>query len=139
MQPQGRSRFIPAYAGNAREAVLSAVQDAVHPRIRGERAVRLHLHVMAGGSSPHTRGTLLAARNGVPELRFIPAYAGNAPPPPQTPPARAVHPRIRGERLKQENKLMLEVGSSPHTRGTHEVDGIDSSVTRFIPAYAGNA
>ena len=31
------ARFIPAYAGNANPVVLTALFDAVHPRIRGER------------------------------------------------------------------------------------------------------
>ena len=53
-----RTRFIPAYAGNAFNR-------------RNENGVNR-------GSSPHTRGTLLLLINESFKSRFIPAYAGNA-------------------------------------------------------------
>ena len=52
-----RSRFIPAYAGNALLSVDSTTAKPVHPRIRGERAIAKSRCVSAIGSSPHTRGT----------------------------------------------------------------------------------
>ena len=51
--------------------------------------------------------------------RFIPAYAGNAPFGWSSTGEKAVHPRIRGERLILKIDSPLGVGSSPHTRGTH--------------------
>ena len=51
------ARFIPAYAGNAQCSVFRSIEDAVHPRIRGERQY-VHQDVdVTVGSSPHTRGT----------------------------------------------------------------------------------
>ena len=135
----GLGRFIPAYAGNARERSSDARPETVHPRIRGERDCAGPAIPMRIGSSPHTRGTpRLRHRPDVPQ-RFIPAYAGNAQ-------ARAgldrllpVHPRIRGEREFLQHHQATGEGSSPHTRGTPRPASGNHHDRRFIPAYAGNA
>ena len=92
-----------------------------------------------GGSSPHTRGTLLACLAGRPVVRFIPAYAGNALPPLLAALGRTVHPRIRGERPSVRATTNVTNGSSPHTRGTPGRNDWRCTRERFIPAYAGNA
>ncbi len=51
------SRFIPACAGNTRQAALIAEIDAVHPRVCGEHTTRFLLINGADGSSPRVRGT----------------------------------------------------------------------------------
>ena len=75
---QHYSRFIPAYAGNARPAYNVPGSIAVHPRIRGERMPLGRLMVGGFGSSPHTRGTPPVQPKYFAPTRFIPAYAGNA-------------------------------------------------------------
>ena len=75
-----RERFIPAYAGNARQEKRSTHFRSVHPRIRGERRQGFNPPIQCGGSSPHTRGTHLWSGQVVRQNRFIPAYAGNATP-----------------------------------------------------------
>ena len=135
----GQPRFIPAYAGNAAGRESRACPRTVHPRIRGERALRGLEHLAEHGSSPHTRGTpgfLHYVRH---FHRFIPAYAGNAPRTRAIPGSSSVHPRIRGERTKEEFTPFVESGSSPHTRGTRVARLHDAVMIRFIPAYAGNA
>ena len=115
-------RFIPAYAGNACSPCRSHAPRPVHPRIRGERALRGLEHLAEHGSSPHTRGTpgfLHYVRH---FHRFIPAYAGNAPRTRAIPGSSSVHPRIRGERTKEEFTPFVESGSSPHTRGTPRLE-----------------
>ena len=113
------SRFIPAYAGNAPFLAAPVLAFSVHPRIRGERWMGLGLLLVLTGSSPHTRGTLISFEGNTRNIRFIPAYAGNAGWEKHTDPMRTVHPRIRGER-----------------RGP---SSCPCSASRFIPAYAGNA
>ena len=115
----GAARFIPAYAGNAWAANHWPMAVAVHPRIRGERACQTPHGRIWSGSSPHTRGTLQLPRKGNHDLRFIPAYAGNA----------------QGHLIGFTDTN----GSSPHTRGTPVASGQSGRPTRFIPAYAGNA
>ena len=51
----------------------------------------------------------------------------------------SVHPRIRGERVKASSMNSKPAGSSPHTRGTHDIEAHWRFHYRFIPAYAGNA
>ena len=71
-------RFIPAYAGNAAARRLRPGPSSVHPRIRGERPLSEQQLTDDNGSSPHTRGTLIVACVHLGQIRFIPAYAGNA-------------------------------------------------------------
>ena len=74
---------------------------------------------ITSGSSPHVRGTLIAAKPGRQVPRFIPACAGNASDP------LAV--------------TVLLTGSSPHVRGTLSLASAIPGFHRFIPACAGNA
>ena len=133
------NRFIPAYAGNARCLCSQRTPAPVHPRIRGERRVRRPAADLCGGSSPHTRGTRGQHHSASDGLRFIPAYAGNALGRIDQPEDGPVHPRIRGERHLELNMNNIELGSSPHTRGTRIDADRYRPNTRFIPAYAGNA
>ena len=135
----GSTRFIPAYAGNARRARRPFGPRPVHPRIRGERCVRHATTCCTYGSSPHTRGTRCGHRYRAWYGRFIPAYAGNAILNENTRLYSAVHPRIRGERFRRSLILLVNCGSSPHTRGTLQAALDQVHRPRFIPAYAGNA
>ena len=112
------SRFIPAYAGNAVRASVCAVLMAVHPRIRGERAINRAVVKTLRGSSPHTRGTHSCSGKLARCSRFIPAYAGNAWRGLGLCVPLTVHPRIRGERTWGMITPSGWAGSSPHTRGT---------------------
>ena len=72
-------------------------------------------------------------------VRFIPAWAGNASRS-TTPPWRlAVHPRVGGERSSAASNSALMAGSSPRGRGTLVVRDGGGPSLRFIPAWAGNA
>ena len=137
--PSTRSRFIPAYAGNAPFGGSSTGEKAVHPRIRGERCHRHDSPVTIVGSSPHTRGTLAEHHRYDAGRRFIPAYAGNAATGLGRCAPTAVHPRIRGERAANHYGDKKRGGSSPHTRGTRPSGVQNRPYKRFIPAYAGNA
>ena len=135
----GRLRFIPACAGNAPPCSSPRTPMPVHPRMRGERRIRSQTLASLFGSSPHARGTLLYKLLGRPQLRFIPACAGNAPP---LHPGRQkvpVHPRMRGERGWPTQSTSPLCGSSPHARGTRCRLGPVADTGRFIPACAGNA
>ncbi len=109
-----------------------------HPRTRGEHSGPRPGSTSGPGSSPHTRGTRDGEeRHGV-DFRLIPAHAGNT--------ARGVapgapgpaHPRTRGEHAPVNGDVPVEVGSSPHTRGTPGDVHRDPAKDRLIPAHAGN-
>ena len=90
-------------------------------------------------SSPHARGTLAHLLPSADELRFIPAWAGNARCPVAAETSSTVHPRIRGERRAFHVLAHNLGGSSPHARGTRSVFKTVLHRDRFIPACAGNA
>ena len=111
-------RFIPACAGNAREQCRRGRLRSVHPRMRGERALTIGGAVLAAGSSPHARGTRLRRDRAALVARFIPACAGNARLTGSEARRTAVHPRMRGERVRCLKPCSTGIGSSPHARGT---------------------
>ncbi len=114
-----RSRFIPARAGNAQEAV--------------------RLGLRSSGSSPRVRGTPGQCCQAGRADRFIPARAGNAGGAPFRPGGRSVHPRACGERPQDELVVLADFGSSPRVRGTRSAPARRHRPRRFIPARAGNA
>ena len=132
-------RFIPACAGNAPGHPGPVPGVPVHPRMRGERTGAARLNVIAGGSSPHARGTRWSRLTNRPNPRFIPACAGNAFSAEIVHRLRPVHPRMRGERMKRPSAYHSRTGSSPHARGTPDVRWSGRGRFRFIPACAGNA
>ncbi len=69
-------------------------------------------------TAPHARGTLSTVHNNVVLCRFIPACAGNAVAASLLCLSFPVHPRMRGERNALRPVTALDLGSSPHARGT---------------------
>ena len=132
-------RFILACAGNACAGRPRLPQSAVHPRMCGECLPAASTASILIGPSPHVRGTRIRPVQERPCARFIPACAGNASLIGQGLPSMTVHPRIRGERTRNQTVTTQLHGSSPHTRGTRHPSPGSSRPGRFIPAYAGNA
>ncbi len=71
-------RFIPAYAGNSQILKPNLQPQPVHPRVCGEQPRCVDCFTCSFGSSPRMRGTEGMFGLGIPEDRFIPAYAGNS-------------------------------------------------------------
>ena len=132
------ARFIPAHAGNTRSTTSRCPHTPVHPRSRGEHTMQSKYPTTAIGSSPLTRGTPGAGTPGLPDLRFIPAHAGNTRCSPSTRQPQSVHPRSRGEHVLSNGRIRYAVGSSPLTRGTRPAAPGRRRLFRFIPAHAGN-
>src|SRR5690606_31637806 len=97
-QAAGRTRFIPACAGNVRPVPSSLASNPVHPRVRGERTSESSDRPPGSGSSPRARGTCVEVRANLLVVRFIPACAGNVGIWRTPTSTRSVHPRVRGER-----------------------------------------
>ncbi len=132
-------RFIPAWAGNRPFKAAEFWQDAVHPRMGGEQALKLGLSISVPGSSPHGRGTVAAGPAGGGSRRFIPAWAGNRLSSPAGEVGSSVHPRMGGEQALLALISRTADGSSPHGRGT-VMEAKGSFIRhRFIPAWAGNS
>ena len=72
------------------------------------------------------------------DLRIIPAFAGNTFLPVLPNPPREDHPRFRGEHILSHSLIRSVIGSSPLSRGTLGKSFRRSSLSRIIPAFAGN-
>ena len=90
------------------------------------------------GLSPLARGTRQVVRALPPEMRFIPAGAGNTVPRWRRYFLSPVYPRWRGEHSLIRQLEEARAGLSPLARGTHFFTDFDSGKWRFIPAGAGN-
>src|SRR5690606_40308234 len=73
--PQQHGRFIPADAGNGREAMGERWLCAVYPRGCGERLFQRLSGFVLLGLSPRMRGTAVPIRTPRLHSRFIPADA----------------------------------------------------------------
>ena len=108
-----------------------------HPRSRGEND-RVEQHGRwTGGSSPLTRGKLIAACAGAAPEGLIPAHAGKTPCVLGTASDGPAHPRSRGENNLPGLVHADDGGSSPLTRGKLDDEVTGEAVGGLIPAHAG--
>ena len=137
--PLGGPRgIIPAYAGSTSDGPGKASSSSDHPRIRGEHFQFGGGVVVAGGSSPHTRGAQDTRKGALLLWRIIPAYAGSTETTLRWRHSPPDHPRIRGEHYAAHKVAIETGGSSPHTRGARDVTEIQTGGGGIIPAYAGS-
>ena len=130
-------RFTPAYAGKIVNDLPPSWNVRVHPRIRGEDQTCRPPSAGSPGSPPHTRGRSGLPQSGSDAEGFTPAYAGKMPSGMPRTRRGKVHPRIRGEDLRESPSKSAWDGSPPHTRGRLNSSGISIGNARFTPAYAG--
>ena len=69
----------PACAGKSKLAINSVGIGADHPRMRGEKSVRVRLRGANEGSPPHARGKAICDSTDYPALGITPACAGKSP------------------------------------------------------------
>ena len=135
---RGTHRCIPAHAGNGPPVLSRAWSLSVHPRACGERLAGFRAILSPAGASPRMRGTALLLRLELPQVRCIPAHAGNGPSTKASMPPTAVHPRACGERPTRICSMRPTSGASPRMRGTGTGTRPDPARCRCIPAHAGN-
>ena len=131
-------RLIPARAGNTWSLRRERNSLAAHPRSRGEHCDVPRVHDGFSGSSPLARGTQSERGVGLIGWRLIPARAGNTRFSGLRDPARAAHPRSRGEHGWAAWLRLFLSGSSPLARGTRSCRYGSHQCLRLIPARAGN-
>ena len=73
---RGAARLIPAHAGKTAPPEREGPGAKAHPRSRGENPVFVYRTDLGCGSSPLTRGKLLARLDSGIGERLIPAHAG---------------------------------------------------------------
>ena len=109
--------IIPALAGNTANRHHGRRRSWDHPRSRGEYGAQRMEALTAAGSSPLSRGILLAIRRLGPTIRIIPALAGNTVPATTSRASATDHPRSRGEYYLVTPGPQPPKGSSPLSRG----------------------
>ena len=75
-QDRHHHRLIPAHAGKTPPPATKRPPSTAHPRSRGENKTPFVSHVHTNGSSPLTRGKLIAGDRCRVRVRLIPAHAG---------------------------------------------------------------
>ena len=131
-------RIIPALAGNTSNSLQIATSVPDHPRSRGEYRVAPILRFVFPGSSPLSRGILAKRSTSILSIRIIPALAGNTISLLTGILFYQDHPRSRGEYESHYTVVPSAYGSSPLSRGIHNVMDADTVKQRIIPALAGN-
>ena len=110
--------LIPARAGNTSNHVQAASETGAHPRSRGEHKRRSWRFMSGQGSSPLARGTRWTSLPSTSPAGLIPARAGNTHSGRGARGRRRAHPRSRGEHEAEDERHLLDSGSSPLARGT---------------------
>ena len=129
--------LIPAHAGKTSWISPTSWPGWAHPRSRGENSDLLLGLQSDPGSSPLTRGKHPGLATPITATRLIPAHAGKTDWRQLNPMRAAAHPRSRGENRLAAAQPHAGSGSSPLTRGKHEVLDKDAAARGLIPAHAG--
>ena len=135
----------PLTRGKPTTPAANPASSAAHPRSRGENRASLPAAWGMPGSSPLTRGKQVhAVRRRLGRgfgLRvvagLIPAHAGKTRVIGGPPRRLRAHPRSRGENRVGLRRNTCARGSSPLTRGKHDLRRHDQDQTGLIPAHAG--
>ncbi len=130
-------RFTPACAGTGGRRPRGSFPASVHPRVRGDRVRVSEFSETFSGSPPRARGQGTHRRHAGRRPRFTPACAGTGRPFPDAASWRAVHPRVRGDRLEPDENREEPTGSPPRARGQGLGVRLGLRVHRFTPACAG--
>ena len=111
--------IIPAHAGTTRQGAYTHALYWDHPRSRGDYLQIRQLSPVRLGSSPLTRGLLLALIVSPDSTGIIPAHAGTTVVLYPFPACYRDHPRSRGDYRCTRSREEKVPGSSPLTRGLH--------------------
>ena len=130
-------RLIPAHAGKTSTPDFGSGHLGAHPRSRGENAAHDCLAPGGSGSSPLTRGKLEQLHPGLVTARLIPAHAGKTTYRAGVQLTARAHPRSRGENHIVQQVRLIDVGSSPLTRGKRAHFSAGRRGSGLIPAHAG--
>ena len=106
--------------------------------MRGEQGAFAPCFIVALGSPPLARGTVLFARAISCGDRITPACAGNSIPMKRSYVKVGDHPRLRGEQTAVHLFSFLRLGSPPLARGTESIQRNRSYTLGITPACAGN-
>ena len=131
------SGSIPAYAGEPHMAVRPSPPVAVYPRVCGGTPDWAWVYRSQHGLSPRMRGNPPGRRPAIELWRSIPAYAGEPAPHAFYAATGRVYPRVCGGTHRADDRRLNCGGLSPRMRGNPSYCRRHISISRSIPAYAG--
>ena len=137
LQDRERAGIIPAHAGLTVSIVLDKTTKWDHPRACGAHMAVGTAVLLAQGSSPRMRGSLLRGTAMPAALGIIPAHAGLTLLRPIKGLTQGDHPRACGAHSIASAQISALSGSSPRMRGSQEYLDILLVVVGIIPAHAG--
>ena len=135
--PAGRSRSIPAHAGEPRSKTARRSRSRVYPRACGGTPSVNRALYSNQGLSPRMRGNRLLRGYGTAKTRSIPAHAGEPDSIPRRPSWRRVYPRACGGTVIAGAGVSVMAGLSPRMRGNRAKRDARRAQAGSIPAHAG--
>ena len=133
----GHGRIIPAPAGEPCSWRTLWRDDPVYPRVGGGTLLDVDISGDTKGLSPRGRGNPNGGVRHVPEMRSIPAWAGEPICVPSSSTTARVYPRVGGGTKVVRDGDQSDIGLSPRGRGNPSMMPISSMTARSIPAWAG--
>ena len=127
----------PAYAGKRMRPKSAYTPQRDHPRLCGEKFMRLFLCLTQWGSPPPMRGKVCETMKFIPSSRITPAYAGKSCFVASSVYSQTDHPRLCGEKGNWKTRSEQLLGSPPPMRGKVAPSTPKRKIMRITPAYAG--
>ena len=131
------TRITPACAGKRAIWYLSIWMKWDHPRVCGEKSVRLSAVWCTPGSPPRVRGKVPLDTVRLLWYRITPACAGKRRAPTNNRLRMRDHPRVCGEKPNDAARLSRFTGSPPRVRGKEPTGQLVGQMIRITPACAG--
>ena len=110
-------RITPACAGRSSSPLMIAKKWEDHPRVRGEKRGFLELGETVEGSPPRARGEVHDQIAGYSHSGITPACAGRRNISHLRRISTQDHPRVRGEKMRENPPCVMTGGSPPRARG----------------------
>ena len=132
-------RITPAQAGKsvAPRQKRSALWD--HPRVGGEKLLQFALPLLLTGSPPRGRGKVRTVLSEERDIGITPAWAGKSRMSLILINAIGDHPRVGGEKYRDEDDDIACGGSPPRGRGKALENPKSGAGIRITPAWAGKS
>ena len=133
------ARITPAWAGKSLLTIPKLTTARDHPRMGGEKRLRRQCARRSKGSPPRGRGKVHHRRGAGCSRGITPAWAGKSPHTSEGSVRCGDHPRVGGEKHKEESSVMELQGSPPRGRGKEYASSRWYHSGRITPAWAGKS
>ena len=130
-------RSIPAWAGEPAAVSPNGISARVYPRVGGGTFSQGGEAAQFKGLSPRGRGNLFRLVVSPPDVRSIPAWAGEPAAVSPNGISARVYPRVGGGTIRVSRLIGVRPGLSPRGRGNPYRFNITFIQIRSIPAWAG--